>query len=43
MPVLVSIHWRKDSTLVKAACIPISQPRPEPKLVMPICLYLPSS
>ena len=29
--------------LVNAACIPISHPNPEPKLVIPICLYFPSS
>ena len=43
IPVCVSIHSKKEATLVKAACIPISQPRPEPKLVIPICLYFPSS
>ena len=43
IPVCVSIHSKKEATLVKAACIPISQPRAEPKLVIPICLYLPSS
>ena len=29
--------------LVNAAGIPISHPNPEPKLVIPICLYFPSS
>merc|ERR1712130_542913 len=43
MPVWVSIHSKNEVTLVNAAGIPISHPKPDPKLVIPICLYLPSS
>jgi len=43
MPVWVSIHSKNEATLVNAAGIPISHPNPDPKLVIPICLYFPSS
>ena len=39
MVVTVSIHWRKEATLVKPAAMPIWQEGSDPKLVTPTWSY----